>query len=72
MPSYDAELRDFIQKFGEDAVPAALANYVNQRDRSKKAQEKSKKERQAVAAIFSKAKSDPALAELLKKHGIAG
>lgn len=71
MAAYDTELKAFVQQYGEDAVPAALQNYINQRARSKQAQEKSKRERQQVASLMSKAKSDPALAELLKKHNIA-
>lgn len=71
MASYDNELKQFVQQYGEDAVPAALQNYINQRARSKQAQEKSKRERQQLAALMGKAKTDPALAELLRKHNIA-
>lgn len=71
MASFDAELQDFVETYGEEAVPAALRNYVNQRERSKQAAQKAQAQRQGLQNLIAKGKSDPQIAELLRRAGIA-
>ena len=70
MASYDGALKAFVAKFGEDAVEAAFTNYENQKVRSKQAHNKAQAQRQGLANLMSKAKSDPRVAEILKSAGL--
>jgi hypothetical protein len=71
MASYSDELDLFVQEYGEEAVAAALRNYVNQRERSKQAAAKAQSQRQGLQTLIGKAKSNPQIAELLKQAGIS-
>lgn len=70
MAMYDAELEQFVQDFGEEAVVAAIRNYVNQRERSKQASQKAQAQRQGLQTLIGKARTDPKIAELLRQAGI--
>ena len=70
MASFDNELQEFVEAYGEEAVPAALRNYVNQRERSKQAAQKAQAQRQGLQTLISKGKSNPQIAELLRQAGI--
>jgi len=69
MASFDKALTDFIQKFGEEAVPTALNLYVSQRERGKAYAEKRKVEVARSKAIL-RAAEDPKVAARLKELGI--
>ena len=49
MPSFDAELGAFVEKYGESAVPSALKAYVSMRNRQAKYAEKYKDARKQKA-----------------------
>ena len=70
MPSYDQALKDFVAQFGEDAVESALDTYATHRDRSKKAAAKARAQKQALGNLIVASRSNPQLAETLRKAGV--